>query len=183
MDERNALRALKKRDESALVWFVTRYTAYVNTILSGIAGSILTVRDLEEMTSDVFMVLWRNADRIEPGKVKAYLSGTARNIAKDRLRKSGCEYPLDEDALTADDTDLQRDLEIREQARIVKQAMENMGEPDREIFLRHYYYFQPLSQIAAAMNMNLSTVKTRLRRGRGRLREILRKGGFDNEDI
>ena len=183
MDERNALRALKKRDESALVWFVTRYTAYVNTILSGIAGSILTVRDLEEMTSDVFMVLWRNADRIEPGKVKAYLSGTARNIAKDRLRKSGCEYPLDEDALTADDADLQRDLEIREQARIVKQAMENMGEPDREIFLRHYYYFQPLSQIAAAMNMNLSTVKTRLRRGRGRLREILRKGGFDNEDI
>ena len=183
MDERNALRALKKRDESALVWFVTRYTAYVNTILSGIAGSMLTVRDLEEMTSDVFMVLWRNADRIEPGKVKAYLSGTARNIAKDRLRRSGCEYPLDEDALTADDTDLQRDLEIREQARIVKQAMENMGEPDREIFLRHYYYFQPLSQIAAAMNMNLSTVKTRLRRGRGRLKEILRKGGFDNEDI
>ena len=179
----NALRALKKRDESALVWFVTRYTAYVNTILSGIAGSMLTVRDLEEMTSDVFMVLWRNADRIEPGKVKAYLSGTARNIAKDRLRRSGCEYPLDEDALTADDTDLQRDLEIREQARIVKQAMENMGEPDREIFLRHYYYFQPLSQIAAAMNMNLSTVKTRLRRGRGRLKEILRKGGFDNEDI
>lgn len=183
MDERNALRALKKRDESALVWFVTRYTAYVNTILSGIAGNILTVRDLEEMTSDVFMVLWRNADRIEPGKVKAYLSGTARNIAKERLRKSGCEYPLDEDVLTADDTDLQRDLEIREQARIVKQAMENMGEPDREIFLRHYYYFQPLSQIAAAMNMNLSTVKTRLRRGRGRLKEILRKGGFDNEDI
>ena len=69
MDERNALRALKKRDESALVWFVTRYTAYVNTILSSIAGDILTVRDLEEMSSDVFMVLWRNAGRIEPGKV------------------------------------------------------------------------------------------------------------------
>ncbi len=42
MDERNALRALKKHDESALVWFVTRYTAYVNTILSRIAGDILT---------------------------------------------------------------------------------------------------------------------------------------------
>ena len=183
MDERNALRALRKRDESALVWFVTRYTAYVNTILSSIAGDILTVRDLEEMSSDVFMVLWRNAGRIEPGKVKAYLSGTARNIAKDRLRRAGRELPLDEDILGADGTDPEHDLEIREQARIVKQAMENMDEPDREIFLRHYYYFQPLSQIAAAMNMNLSTVKTRLRRGRGRLREELRKEGFDDEDI
>ena len=82
MDEEKALQALKKRDEAALVWFVTRYAAYVNTILSGIAGKHLTIRDLEEMSSDVFMVLWRNAERIRPGKAKAYLSAAARNIAR-----------------------------------------------------------------------------------------------------
>lgn len=51
-----------------------------------------------------------------------------------------------------------------------------MGEPDREIFLRHYYYCQSVTDIAAALDMNANTVKTRLRRGRERLRAELSKG-------
>ena len=48
-----------------------------------------------------------------------------------------------------------------------------MGEPDREIFLRHYYCFQNVADIALALDMNVNTVKTRLRRGRERLRAEL----------
>lgn len=183
MDEDAALKALQRRDENALVWFIRRYSAYVNTVLTGIAGGYLTARDMEEMASDVFLVLWKNAGRVRPGKVKAYLSGTARNIAKDRLRRLGRELPLEEDILTAEESDPVRDIERREQARLVRQALEAMGEPDREIFLRHYYYYQPLSKIAAEMDMNLSTVKSRLCRGRNKLADILRKGGVNDADI
>lgn len=183
MDENELLRALGNRDESALVWFVRKYAAYVGAILSGIAGSALPAADLEEMNADVFLVLWKNAAKIRPGKVKAYLSGTARNIAKDRLRRAGRELPLEEDILPGEEADPYRGLERREQARLVRRAMESMGEQDREIFLRHYYYYQPLSQIAEETGMNLSTVKTRLRRGRARLKEALRKEGFCDEDF
>ena len=183
MDEKHALQALRQHSETALAWFIERYAPYVNTIIFNIIGSSMSSRDIEEVSSDVFLVLWKNAGRIRPGKVKAYLSGTARNMAKDKLRGIGQELPLEEDVLITADVDVERDLEIREQARLVKHAMLNMEYPDREIFLRHYYYFQPLSVIAEEMGMNLSTVKTRLRRGRSKLQDALRKGGFCDEDI
>ena len=51
-----------------------------------------------------------------------------------------------------------------------------MEEPDREIFLRHYFYCQGVAEIALALDMNTNTVKTRLRRGREKLRRELTKG-------
>ena len=181
MEEKQALKALKHRDEAALVWFMERYTPYVHTIISNILGGVMSARDREEVSSDVFLVLWKNAGKIRPGKVKAYLSGTARNMAKDRLRQAGRDLPLEEDILVVSTEDVERELELREQAGIVRRAMLRMGQPDREIFLRRYYYYQPLVQIAEEMGMHLSTVKTRLRRGREKLKDELRKGGYDIE--
>ncbi|MEF9971380.1 MAG: sigma factor-like helix-turn-helix DNA-binding protein, partial [Oscillospiraceae bacterium] len=66
-----------------------------------------------------------------------------------------------------------------------KRAVLAMELPDREIFLRHYYYYQALAQISVEMEINVSTVKTRLRRGREKLKEILHEGGYSlgNENI
>ncbi len=183
MDERRALHGLTQQNETALAWFIERYAPYVNTIVFNIIGNAMSVTDVEEVSSDVFLALWKNAEKKRPGKVKLYLSGIARNMAKDRLRKAGKVLPLEEDILPSSAADMEHDVEVREQARLVNQAMRNMDHPDREIFLRHYYYCQPLSQIAEEMGINLSTVKTRLRRGRSKLKEELRKGGFCDEDI
>ncbi len=183
VDERRALRGLTQHNETALAWFIERYAPYVNTIVFNIIGNTMSIGDVEEVSSDVFFVLWKNAEKIRPGKVKAYLSAIARNMAKDRLRKVGKDLPLEEDVLESSATDMEHNAEVREQARLLNQAMLKMGHPDREIFLRHYYYGQPLSQIAEEMEINLSTVKTRLRRGRSKLKDELRKGGFCDEDI
>jgi RNA polymerase sigma-70 factor (ECF subfamily) len=48
-----------------------------------------------------------------------------------------------------------------------------MTQPDQEIFLRHYYYCQSVAVIAEKMKMNPSTIKTRLKRGREKLRQYL----------
>ena len=50
-----------------------------------------------------------------------------------------------------------------------------MPEPDREIFLRHYFYEQSAAEIALLLDMSTNTVKSRLRRGRERLRAELVK--------
>ena len=182
MDEKHALKALQKRDEEALSWFIERYAPYVNTILFHILDGSMASRDIEEAASDVFLALWKNAGKIRSGKVKAWLGGTARNMAKDRLRRSGCDLPLEEDVLVISGRNMERELEMREQARLVQRAMLHMEQPDREIFLRRFYYYQPLRQISEEMELNLSTVKTRLRRGREKLKDELRKGGYDVED-
>lgn len=64
-------------------------------------------------------------------------------------------------------------LEQREQAAAVQRALLAMEDTDREIFLRYYYYYQKISQIAAAMDMKESTVKSRLSRGREKLKASL----------
>ena len=50
-----------------------------------------------------------------------------------------------------------------------------MEQPDREIFLRYYYYLQSSAEIAQAMGMGASAVRARLMRGRNVLRNKLCK--------
>ena len=64
-------------------------------------------------------------------------------------------------------------LERREQSEVLHQAIDSLGPKDREIFLRHYYYAQTISHISREMKMPEATIKTRLRRGRMKLKEYL----------
>ena len=68
MDEKSALRALKRGDEAALAWMINRYAAYVSTVIYNIIGSFMTVSDVEEAASDVFLTLWSNAEKVRPGR-------------------------------------------------------------------------------------------------------------------
>lgn len=181
MDEKSALKALKRKDEAALAWFIDRYAAYVNTIICNIIGAAMPPSDVEEVASDVFFTLWTNAGKIMPGKVKAYLSGIARNKAKERTRKIGQEVSLEDDMILLSPEDPERDFEAREQTEFMRHAILAMQHSDREIFLRHYYCYQPVAAIAEEMDLNISTVKTRLRRGRSKLKDILVKGGYISE--
>lgn len=48
--------------------------------------------------------------------------------------------------------------------------------------MRHYYYGQTVARAAEEMGLNLSTAKTRLRRGRERLKEFLQEVGYEFEE-
>ena len=49
---------------------------------------------------------------------------------------------------------------------LVRRALGELERPDRELFVRHYYYGQTVARAAEEMGLNPSTAKTRLRRGR-----------------
>ena len=143
MEEREALKRLKHREEDALAWFIDRYTAYVSTIVSNILGPAAASADLEAIASDVFFAFWTHAKEIRPGKAKAYLGSIARK-----------------------------------QAAYIRKAVLALREPEREIFLRYYYFYQPVSTIAEEMGLEPANVKTKLFRGRKKLKEVLEKGGY-----
>lgn len=134
--------------------------------------------DAEEVASDVFLAAWTHAKDIRPGKAKAWLGAVARNKAKNKLREMGQELPLEEDILELPDENTPVNAaERKEERRLVRKSIDSLGQPDREIFLRHYYYCQTVSEISAQMHLNESTIKTKLRRGRSRLRAILLRWG------
>ena len=63
----------------------------------------------------------------------------------------------------------------KELQNIVKREVMDMVQPDREILLRYYYYYQPIARIAQEMGMSMANVKVRLYRARNVLKSTLSK--------
>lgn len=173
MTDAKALALLQKGDQQALEWFIDRYSAYVGTIVNIILQDSMSRADVEEVSADVFVTLWKRAKNLLPLNLKGYLGRVARSLALRKLRERKQELPLDEDILVLEEDALIEKLDQKEQDRIVREAVLSMPQPDREIFLRFYYYCQSIPVIAEKLDMNPSTVKTRLKRGRDKLREHL----------
>ena len=176
MQEELLLQQLRRQRPEALEQLIRCYNPYVAYIIRGILGTSCREEDVEELVSDVFVAIWRHADTLKPGKVKPYISATARNMAKSFLRKKQI-LPMDLDelpGLVAPDTPEEHYL-AREQAELVRAAVEQMGEPNREIFLRYYYYFQTTDQIAKALAMEPGAIRARLMRGRNALKAAIWK--------
>lgn len=55
----------------------------------------------------------------------------------------------------------------------VWETVMSLGEPDSEIFVRRYKFDEKIKDISKAMELNISTVKTRLSRGKRKLRKML----------
>ena len=174
MDEKMILRKMRRRDPDGLEMLMDRYIPYVSAIVWNILRECMTKEDAEEVVSDVFLAAWEQAADIQPGCAKAWLGAVARNKAKNKLRQMGRELPLEEDILEIPDefTPVTK-AEQAEERLLVRRAVEQLGEPNREIFLRHYYYAQTVTEIGQCMHLNESTIKTRLRRGRQRLKDLL----------
>ena len=173
MTEAKALRLLQQGSAEALQWFIRKYTPYVSTVIYNIIGSAMSISDTEEVAADVFYALWENADKVKSGAVGGYLGAIARNKAKNKIRQAGFSLPLDEDLYISEDLPLEERYMERELQDTVRQAVLGMPEPDREILLRYYYYYQPISRISQEMGMSAANIKVRLHRARNALRSTL----------
>lgn len=175
MKEEKALRRMCDGNPEGLRNLMDCYIPYVSSVVWGILRGAMTPEDAEEVVSDVFLAAWNQAQQLQAGKVKAWLGAVARNKAKNKLRDMGQSLPLEEDVLElADHTYEQSELR-----QLVRCAVDSLPTADREIFLRHYFYAQTVEEISRQMKMNPATVKTRLRRGRMKLKEFLTGGNED----
>ena len=173
MTEAKALKELQQGSQRALEWFIDKYTPYVSAVVYNIIGSSMSFADMEEVAADAFFALWRNSRKVYPNAIKGYIGSIARNLAKNKLRELGVTLSLDDDIILVDGTTPETQYEKKARDERVRAAVLSMPSPDREIFLRFYYYGQALGDISREMNMKLSTVKSRLLRGRDKLRMAL----------
>lgn len=124
----------------------------------------------------MFLSLWQHREGLDPVKgVRAYLAAAARNRAVDLLRRRPQPLPLTADL--PDGRPTPEEEAVREaQAELLYRSIQKMEEPDRSLFFRYYYEDEPLKDVARDPGLNLSTAKTRLARGRARLKRILNEG-------
>ena len=176
MTERELILALKKGNVHALEELIDRYGRYVASVLSRILSG--RRQDCEELTEDVFLAAWENRHKLREDKLKGYLGAIARNKAFNRLRDLQEELPLEDDVLF-EDSDLPYDIaEQKDTARLIERALSQLEPKQRELFVRHYWYGQTVKEAAQEMQINFSTAKTWLARGREQLKSILIKEGY-----
>lgn len=176
--EDELVRAMCMGNQQALGHIIDRYTAYVGTIVWNVVRDRLSLSDAEEIVSDVFKTLWFSADKVQPGKLKGYLSVIARRSAINALRRGKQDLSLEEDAVQISVAGPEAESIQREEYEALRKTVDDMPEPDRTIFIRHYYFCQKTAAIAKEMGLNVNTVQSKLRRGRENLRRKLTEGGY-----
>lgn len=183
MNERQLLSELKSGSAAALGEIIDRYSHYIYAIAANVLGDILPAEDVEEIVSDSFTALWYTRSSVQSGKLKAYLAAIARNKAISRLRAMHATGPLEDDVPILDCRQPESEALISELTVIARSAVDSLPEPDREIFQRHYFLYQKTGDISRDMGMNHATVRTRLARGRERLRLYLTERGYSCENL
>jgi len=178
LDEQDLISRLKAGDRRSLEDIITAYTHYVTAVAARALLPAPSREDLEEVVSDAFLALWRRREDLEAGRsLRPWLAVTARNLATDRLRRrrETEAIPLH----LPDGRPGPEELAERQALHHhLRQLVEDMEEPDRTLFLRYYFCEEPLKQVADDLGLNQSTAKTRLARGRERLKQALcKKGG------
>lgn len=170
-DEKKLLLRLKRGERGAIEDAVEAYTPYLSTVLYNMCGGRLVKEDAEEVIADTFVALWKNAERIDAqkGTLRSYIAATAHNFALKKLGKTKNFADIAEIEVAAEG-DFASDAAQSDE---LWDAVMSLGEPDNEIFVRYYKFGEKLNDIAAATGVNLSTVKTKLSRGKTKLKKIL----------
>ncbi len=136
--------------------------------------------DAEDAVQDVFVSIWRNAGRFDPqvAKEATFVAMIARRRLIDRMRKTGrrpTEASLDEGSWAAGTSDGLGEVppELGEDAARAERAMGELSEVQQRVLRLSIMHGLSHERIATATGIPLGSVKTHIRRGLIRLREIL----------
>lgn len=124
----------------------------------------------DDITSDTFMRAWLAQERIRQPTVKSYLFTIARNAYHDVQRREWRRTELDETKADSK-IGMQAHLEQKEEVKAVMAALQELPEIDRTILLMRALDDMPYEEIAAAMEIPVTTAKVKVHRARAKLME------------
>ncbi|OON99834.1 MAG: hypothetical protein ATN35_10645 [Epulopiscium sp. Nele67-Bin004] len=178
MTDTQILQGLKQNDLDCYRALVAKYTNYVVAVICHISD--LSRQDTEELSADVFIKLWNMRDTldIDETKLKAYIARTTRNMTINFLRKQGFEtLPIEEDQIKNVTPTPEKEILNNEVRTQLVEAIKTLPSPDKEIFLRRYFYQEKIKDIASQLNLNENTIHTKLSRGKKKLELVLNERG------
>lgn len=176
------MEGVRAGDGRAIAALYDRYNALVYSL----GLRMLNDREgAEELVQEVFLRAWRQAATYQPslGRLSTWLLGIARNLAVDELRRRGARPQRaggdsEEQMATlatpqSDDPAEQASIAARREE--IRRALDALPPAQRQVIEMAYYGGLTQSEIAERLGDPLGTVKTRMRLGTQKLRELLRE--------
>jgi RNA polymerase sigma factor (sigma-70 family) len=141
----------------------------------------------EDLTSIVFLEAWRRRSdvRLHEGRALPWFLGIATNVlrnhrrAERRHRDAFARLPIDRGAGFTDEVDSRLDDERRMRAAL--RAMARLPRREQEVIALCAWMGLSYEEAAVALALPVGTVRSRLSRGRARLRELGSAGGHESE--
>lgn len=181
-DSLTTLQRIAAGDSSAVAEFVDRYSGWVMSIARGYVQDLALA---EDAVQEIFLEVWKNASRYDPSIASeaTFVATVARrrliDMHRKRQRRPQIEAVEVEAAGGFDDGGIDR-VELRDEAALAAEAIDQL-KPDQRDLLR-MWIMEGLThgEIAERTGRPLGTVKSHLRRGLMKVRELL--GVTDDEE-
>lgn len=179
-DEVDLIKRIKNRDEQALELFYDKY----NKLIFSLVLSIVKRREeAEDVLQELFTKIWEKAHTYNEnqGSVYSWVVTMSRNKAIDRIRsrryKSEQKESTNSESPYEDfEADVQNPLEqtiLNERAGYVKEALNSIPKEQRQVIMVAYFQGMTQSEISVELDLPLGTVKSRMRDGMMKLKNIL----------
>lgn len=183
MDDSSIIELYFGRDEQAIRETAAKYGG----LCFRVANNILGCReDAEESVNDAYLAVWNAIPPAKPDSLRAFVCKVVRNRALKRLeyntakkRLSGTLIPFAELEEMLTDGSHPPDVSAEELGKLIGIFLKTQSADARCVFVRRYWYFDKVSDIAKRYSFGESKVKTLLSRTRSRLKKFLIEEGYD----
>lgn len=159
---------------------------YTNYICKIIRNSYFNIsdEDMEEITLDVFLTLWKNQYKLDLNKnLSSYIAGITRNLIKKKYRDLKLNANIDNfEEEIIDTNNIELNLYRKDKNEVIIQELNKMKNEDKDIFIMYYYENIKLNEISRRLKISESKVKVKLYRIRKKLKKVLNERGYvENE--
>ena len=184
MDDKSIVQLYWERSEQAIAETDVKYGKYCYSIAY---NALDNKEDAEESVSDTYMAAWNQLPPHRPSVLATFLGKITRYIsinrwkARNTIKRGGGELLLALDELgqcVDSNQNVEGAYERREVIQAFNQFLDTLPETERDIFLRRYWLFDPVADIAESFGFTQSKVTSMLHRTREKLRKQLKKEGF-----
>ena len=183
MDDKKIIGLFLARDENALRAVEQKYGGLCYYVAENILGRH---EDCEECVNDVLLALWQSIPPEEPENLRAFTAKLTRNRAiakrRDQNSRGRSEVTIVSDEcldFLDDGTDLLSEYEAKRIGKVISEFLTTVEEDSRDVFILRYFLGMKLEAVAKETGFTLGKVKMSLSRTKKRLREKLRKEGFE----
>jgi RNA polymerase sigma-70 factor, ECF subfamily len=170
---------IARKDQSAMKLLYARHQLRTYRYLLRLVKNATAAEDL---TGDVFLDVWRQADRFEGrSSVSTWLLSIARFKALSSFRRRPHEASDDETVNAIEDEADTPEVSLQKvsKAKALRLCLERLSAEHREVIDLVYYHERSVDEVGQILGIPEGTVKTRMFHARKRLSEILRTAGVD----
>jgi len=183
MEDLQIIELYFERNENAIKETDTKY----GRLCFRVANNILkNNEDSKECVSDTYLSTWNQIPPTRPSNFMAFLCKITRNLSLKRMkfltaakRTSETTVSFNEIEGYVSDDQLKGNISDIELGMIFSKFLWSQNAVARNVFIRRYWFFDSVSEIAVRYSFSESKVKSMLFHTRNRLRDYLRKEGID----